>query len=205
MLGRRLRLPAARRPVRHRAAATVVAGVFAIAFSLATVAVSRWVAADAAHGPARCAEVRLATATGFRHDPGLALAVSRTILTTSPELAGIVDAVADHQRAYPDVASLVVGPGMAPGEPSLVFLAVMIDLSGRPDLATPAVVATLERAAASGGFAGVHELIVGTGPPPDDDRGGRALAELRRLVRQQRGAVAAAGLASLPDGACREA
>jgi hypothetical protein len=182
----------------------VVAGVLAIVFSLATVAVSHWVAADAADGPVRCAESRLATATAFRHDPGLALAVSRTIATTSPQLTAIVDAVAEHQATYPDVASLVVGPDMAPGDPSLVYLAVMIDLSDRPDLATPDVLATVERAAASGGLVGIHELIAGAGAgsPPAGELGGPALGELRRLVRQQQRAVSAAGIASLP-GACK--
>jgi hypothetical protein len=198
MLGTRLRLPTTRHPVRHRAVATVVAGVFAIVFSLATVVVSQWVAADAADDPTRCAESRLAAATAFRHDPGLALAVSRTITATSPHLTGIVDAVADHQATFPDVASLVVGPEMAAGDPSLVYLAVLIDLSARPDLATPDLLAALERAAASGGFAGVHELVVGPGSRLADGQGGAALAELQRLVRQQRGEVAAAGIASLP-------
>jgi hypothetical protein len=201
MLGARERHPAGRRPVRHRAVATVVAGLLAIIFSLATVAVSQWVAAGAADDPVRCAESRLAAATAFRHDPGLALAASRTVAATSPHLTAIVDAVAEHQATYPDVASLVVGPDMAPGDPSLVYLTVIIDLSGRPDLATPEVLTALERAAASGGLVGIHELIAGTGRPPADGQGGAALAELRRLVRQQRDAVAAAGIASLP-GAC---
>jgi hypothetical protein len=191
----------ARRPVRHRAVATVVAGVLALVFSLATIAVSHWVGANPADAPLRCAESRLAAATAFRHDPGLALAVSRTITATSPHLTGIVDAVAEHQATYPDVASLAVGPDMASGDPSLVYLAVMIDLAGRPDLATPDVLAALERAAASGGLAGIHELVIGTGsPPPAGGLGGAALVELRRLVRQQRGAVADAGIVSLPRG-----
>ncbi len=201
MLGARLRRLAGRGPVgpvRHRAVATVVAGVLAIVFSLATVVVSHWVAADAADAPRRCAESRLAAATAFRHDPGLALAASRTITATSPHLTGIVDAVAEHQATYPDTAVLVVGPDMAPGDPSLVYLAVLIDLSGRPDLATPDVLSALERAAASGGITGIHELVVGPGSPAADEQGGAALAELRRLVRRQRGAVAAAGIDSLP-------
>jgi hypothetical protein len=178
----------------------VVAGALAIVFSLATVAASHWVAADPADAPVRCAERRLAAAAAFRNDPGLALAVSRTITATSPHLTGIVDAVAEHEATYPDVASLVIGPDMPPGDPSLVYLVVLIDLSGRPDLATPDVLAALERAAASGGIAGIHELVAGTGAPPVDGSGGAALAELRRLIRRQRGAVADAGIVGLPRG-----
>ncbi|HET9608553.1 MAG TPA: hypothetical protein VFP06_03035 [Acidimicrobiales bacterium] len=61
---------------------------------------------------------------------------------------------------------------------------VAFTLQARPDLATPGVVAALREAKATDGDLGVHLLIHDDGAPLDTG-GGRALADLQRLVDHQ--------------------
>ena len=189
-------------PGQRRAVAAVMGGVFALAVSVAALALSVWTDGGAASRP-DCARYRLAAATGFRHDPALAIAVSRSVAAASPYLVDLVEATAAHQARYPDVESVTVGPDMPDADPSLVYVTVVADLASRPDLATPEVLTALESAAHAGGIAGVHSLIVDTGTHPPDLRGGAALTELRALVANQRAAVTDAGMVGVPSASCR--
>jgi len=61
---------------------------------------------------------------------------------------------------------------------------VAFNLQARPDLATPGVVAALREAKATDGDLGVH-LLIHDDRAPLDTSGGRALADLQRLVDHQ--------------------
>jgi len=193
-------------PIPHpgaRRTAAFIGGAF-VAFALgvsALVLSLRLGSSDDGAGVS-CADGRLATARAYRADPGLAVAIGRSVAATHPDLRGIVDRAAAHAADHPDVGSVTVDAGSPAAEASLTYVTTLVDLADHPRLATPEVIVMLERAAAAGGMAGVHGLIDDRGIHPRSPSGRAALDRLRSLVARQRAAVAYAGMVSLPSPTC---
>lgn len=177
-------------------------------------------AGDGAPEPG-CVERRLAEGTAYRYDPGTVLAFSHGVAAAHPHLAGLVEAVAEHERRAPRPERLdPAGPRDAPADTSLVYALALADLAARPDLATPDAVALLTDAAAGagvaggdrsagadarptggpGGMAGVVRLL--TSDRRVVDAGDPALAELSALVWEQQRAVAGAGMVDARHAGC---
>jgi hypothetical protein len=185
-----------------RRAAVFIGGALALAAGVTALVVSLWSASAGDGARASCAEGRLAAARAYRADPGLAVAIGRSIAATHPALRGIVDGAADHAARRPDVVSVTLDAGAPAAEASLTYVTTLVDLADHPSLATPEVIATLERAAAAGGLAGVHGLVTDPGIRPRSPAGRAALDRLRGLLARQQAAVAGAGMVSLPSPSC---
>lgn len=143
-----------------------------------------------------CADRRIAEASAYRYDPAGAIAVAHGIAESHPELQGIVDAVAEHQRRRPDTERLVITDRRAmPAGVSFVYTMVLVDLAARPDLATPRAIAILEDAAAG----------------PDDDAAadsrGRGMLGIYLLITDSRRVLESADpeVAQLSDLVDRQA
>lgn len=149
-----------------------------------------------------CADRRIAEASAYRYDPAGAIAVAHGIAESHPELQGIVDAVADHQRRRPDTERMVITDRRAmPAEVSLVYTMVLVDLAARPDLATPDAITILEQAATSPdeaadawdrGMLGIYLLM--TDSERLLDTSDPQIIELSSLVDRQAEAVEDAGV-----------
>jgi hypothetical protein len=150
-----------------------------------------------------CNETRLATGKGYPWDPGLALAVSRLIEVSHPELSGIINAVADYQEAHPshqDFENPRRGDHL--GEGTAIYLAALLVLAERPDIATPATLDALEQAAEEGGMAAVGNVSINSSADDPPEYNTDAINELRNLVIEREEAVEDAGIVSLPDPRC---
>jgi len=149
-----------------------------------------------------CADRRIAEASAYRYDPASAIAVGHGIGESHPELQGIVDAVADHQRRRPDTERMVITDRRAmPAEVSFVYTMVLVDLAARPDLATPEAIAILEEAATSPdhaadawdrGMLGIYRLM--TDSKRLLETADPQIIELSYLVDRQTEAVEDAGV-----------
>lgn len=121
---------------------------------------------------------------GNRLEAALA-SVSRGVAGEVPggsTLAGAAEALTILTQDHPDVTG--VGPTTGGLAVHLTRDLVAFNLQARPDLATPGVIAALREATASDGALGVH-LLVHDDRAPLHTSGGRALADLQRLVDQQ--------------------
>ena len=121
---------------------------------------------------------------GDRLEAALA-SVSRGIAGEVPggsTLAGAAEALTILTQDHPDVTG--VGPTTEGLAVHLTRDLVAFNLQARPDLATPGVIAALRQATASDGDLGVH-LLIHDDRAPLHTSGGRALADLQRLVDQQ--------------------
>ena len=146
------------------------AATLAVTAAAAGVAGYRWAAPDGE---------RAGPCEAHRVDGAEAVAVSRSVQAASPQVAGIVRAAARFHDAHPD--------DTGPQVPAGTYVAVIVDLAARPDLATPGLLTALEEAAGSGGVAGVHGLVANPDlhlPGPD----GEALDSLRSTVARQQAA-----------------
>lgn len=149
-----------------------------------------------------CTERRLATATGFVHDPALAIAISRAVELDHPELSGIVDAVADYQQAHPEYGTFEPDIHDRGGGVSLNYIAVLLSLADHPELATPEMLTRIEQLAEMRGMVEVVNFMENARRYPEAENGGVTLEQLRRLVDGQETAVQEAGIQFLPPALC---
>jgi hypothetical protein len=160
---------------------------------------------------AHCEE-RLAAGTAYRHDPALAIAISRAIEVSHPELSPLVDTVAEAQADRPDRASLDLQADGLPADASFDYVATLIVLSEQPALATPEALAALQDAAGPdgvdhvagvGGLGGVaavvgrpHGYVPSRYDVPE-------LVDLGNEVQDRAGALVDTGIRSITSESCR--
>ena len=152
-----------------------------------------------------CADRRIAEASAYRYDPAGAIAVAHGIAESHPELQGIVDAVADHQRRRPDTERMIITDRRAmPAEVSFAYTMVLVNLAARAELATPGAIALVEEAATSPddaadagdrGMLGIYLLM--TDSERLLDASDRQIFELSHLVDRQTEAVEDAGVGDI--------
>lgn len=187
------------RPVARRRLAALVASVVAVACGMAA-------CAESAGDTRSCADERLADGTAYRHDPGLALAVTRGLAATNPDLAPIFEGAADFQAANPDHESVTLTDDTRGPEGAFHYVLVLANLDANPDLATPELLDTLTRVARRDGMLGVYVLVARRATSDEDERrraaAGPALDELRELQSQQLAALDDAGIVPLPRADC---
>ena len=147
-----------------------------------------------------------ADGTAYRHDPGLALAVTRGLAATNPDLAPIFEGAADFQAANPDRESVTLTDDTRGPEGAFHYVLVLANLDANPDLATPELLDTLTRVARRDGMLGVYVLVARRATSDEDERrraaAGPALDELRELQSQQLAALDDAGIVPLPRADC---
>jgi hypothetical protein len=166
---------------------------------------------DAADDALANCEERLAAGTAFRHDPALAIALSRGIEASHPELSPIIDTVAEAQADHPDRASLDLRAEGLPADASFDYVTTLIVLSEQPALATPEALAALEDAAGPdgiehvagvGGLGGVAVLVGrphGYVPSRYDVP---ELIDLGNEVQDRQGAVVDTGIRAITSESC---
>src|SRR5262245_40425195 len=101
-------------PIPHpdaRRAAAFIGGAFAFAIGVTALVVSLCLGSAGDEAGVSCAYGRLASARAYRADPGLAVAIGRSVAATHPDLRGIVDRAAAHAAGHPDVGSVTVDAG----------------------------------------------------------------------------------------------
>jgi hypothetical protein len=158
-----------------------------------------------------CVESRLSEGTAYRYDPPTAIALSHAIAASHPQLAGIVNAVAEYQQQAPHpepetILSVDYDDSFAEG--TMIYMLTIVDLASRPDLATPEVIALFEEIAAKpptqhgfpGGLGGVAARARDTLWLFETNVPGAV--ELSMLIHDQMQGVRDAGVLSLPSGLC---
>jgi hypothetical protein len=182
-------------------------GVAAIVLSLGGLTAGCATEAAAPDPGPTCADTRLSQGDAYRYDPATAIAVSRGIAHSHPELEGIVDAVADHQQRHPVTERFTTREGGLPADISFTYVMVLVNLVAHPDVANPTTLAILEDTAngptadsGDSGIRGIYRLVT------DDERvleaGDTGIAELSNLVYSQIDAVEDAGIVDILWTAC---